>query len=147
MGRILSSAPLDLVDFLFDLEGFEVIEFGFVRLKFGVEFVLACFFLDVILAILPLEPQYPYRVQDLRFRFSQREPLFLPCHPLQGSCRYGQTPRLRLCPLCGHRSAIPFSFQNSNARVQGERSVRGAQATALLSSPRRPSQWCKANLP
>lgn len=30
MGGILSTAPLDLVDFLFDLEGFEVIEFGLV---------------------------------------------------------------------------------------------------------------------
>lgn len=45
MGGILSSTPLDLVDLLFDFEGLEVIELGFVRLKLGVEFVLASFFL------------------------------------------------------------------------------------------------------
>jgi hypothetical protein len=42
---VLAAAPLDLVDFLFDFEGFEVVEFWFVRLEFGVEFVLAGFFL------------------------------------------------------------------------------------------------------
>jgi len=30
MGGILSFAPLDLVDFLFNFEGFEVVEFRFV---------------------------------------------------------------------------------------------------------------------
>jgi len=40
-----NSAPLDLVDLLFDLEGFEVVEFGLVRLELGMELVLACFFL------------------------------------------------------------------------------------------------------
>ena len=45
VGSILSPTPLDLVDLLFDFEGLEVIELGFVRLEFGVEFVLAGFFL------------------------------------------------------------------------------------------------------
>lgn len=45
MGGVLALAPLDLVDFLFDLEGFEVVEFGLVGLEFRVEFVFAGFFL------------------------------------------------------------------------------------------------------
>jgi hypothetical protein len=46
MGSILSPAPFDLVDLLFYFEGFEIVEFGFVRLELGMELVLACFFLD-----------------------------------------------------------------------------------------------------
>ena len=45
MGGVLSLTPLDLVDFLFYLQGFQVIEFRLVRLKFGMEFVLASFLL------------------------------------------------------------------------------------------------------
>jgi hypothetical protein len=45
MGGVLSSAPLDLVDLLFYFKGFEVVELGLVRLKFGMELVLAGFFL------------------------------------------------------------------------------------------------------
>jgi hypothetical protein len=45
MRRILSFTPLDLVDLLFDLQGFEVVKFGLVGLKFGVELVFTCFFL------------------------------------------------------------------------------------------------------
>lgn len=45
MRGILSPAPLDLVDLFFDFEGFEVIEFGFVRLKLGMELVFAGLFL------------------------------------------------------------------------------------------------------
>jgi hypothetical protein len=37
----LALAPLDLVDLLLNLERFEIVELGLVRLKFGVEFVLA----------------------------------------------------------------------------------------------------------
>lgn len=50
MGGILTTAPFDLVDLLFDLEGFEVVELGFVRLELGVEFVFACLFLSPVLA-------------------------------------------------------------------------------------------------
>lgn len=48
MRCILSPAPLDLVDFLFYLQRLEVVEFRFVRLKFGVKFVLAGFFLSQV---------------------------------------------------------------------------------------------------
>ena len=46
MRSILSPAPLDLVDLLFYFEGFQVVEFGLVGLEFGVEFILAGFFLN-----------------------------------------------------------------------------------------------------
>lgn len=45
MGGILSFAPLDLIDLLLDLQRLEVIELWFVRLKLGVELVLASLFL------------------------------------------------------------------------------------------------------
>lgn len=45
MRGILSAAPLDLVDLLFDLEGLEVIELGLVGLELGMELVFAGFFL------------------------------------------------------------------------------------------------------
>ena len=45
MGGILPPAPFDLVDLLLDLEGLEVVELGFMRLKLSVELVLATFFL------------------------------------------------------------------------------------------------------
>lgn len=46
MRSVLSSAPFNLVDLLFDFQRLEVIEFGLVRLEFGVELVLAGFFLS-----------------------------------------------------------------------------------------------------
>ena len=45
MSGVLSSAPLDLVDLLLYFQRLEVIELGFVRLKFCVELVLASLFL------------------------------------------------------------------------------------------------------
>jgi hypothetical protein len=45
MGGVLSSAPLDLVDLLLYFQRLEVIELGFMRLKFCVELVLASLFL------------------------------------------------------------------------------------------------------
>lgn len=48
MGGVLALAPLDLVDLLFDLEGFQVVEFWLVRLKLGVELVFAGFFLRLL---------------------------------------------------------------------------------------------------
>ena len=45
MRRILPAAPFDLVDLLFYLEGFEVVEFRFMGLEFRMEFVLASFLL------------------------------------------------------------------------------------------------------
>jgi hypothetical protein len=43
---ILPPAPLYLIDLLFYFKGFEVVEFGFVRLEFGVKLIFACFFLQ-----------------------------------------------------------------------------------------------------
>lgn len=48
MGGILSSAPFDLIDLLFYLERFKVIEFWFMGLKLGMEFVFACFLLLMV---------------------------------------------------------------------------------------------------
>jgi hypothetical protein len=45
VGGILSPAPLDLIDFLLDLQRLEIVELGLVGLEFGVELVLASLFL------------------------------------------------------------------------------------------------------
>jgi hypothetical protein len=45
MSGVLSSTPLDLVDLFLYFQGLEVIELGFMRLKFCVELVLASLFL------------------------------------------------------------------------------------------------------
>jgi hypothetical protein len=57
MRSILPPAPLYLVDLLFYFEGFEVVEFGFMGLKFSVKLILACFFLQGVSRFLqrPLE--------------------------------------------------------------------------------------------
>jgi hypothetical protein len=41
MGGVLSAAPLNLVDLLFYLQGFEVIELGLMGLEFGMKLVFA----------------------------------------------------------------------------------------------------------
>lgn len=46
MRGVLSSTPLDLVDLFLDLEGFEVVKFGFMGLKFSMEFVFTSFLLS-----------------------------------------------------------------------------------------------------
>lgn len=46
MRRVHSLAPFDLVDFLFDFETLEIVEFRFMRLKLCVEFIFAAFFLN-----------------------------------------------------------------------------------------------------
>ena len=48
MTRVLSPAPLDLIDLLLNFKGFEVIEFRLVRLEFCMKFVFACFFLESV---------------------------------------------------------------------------------------------------
>ncbi len=48
MGGILAFAPFDFVDLFFYFEGFEVIELGFMGLKFRVEFILAGLFLRIM---------------------------------------------------------------------------------------------------
>lgn len=47
MRGVLSLAPLDLVDLLFNFERLKIVEFWFVRLELGVELVLAAFFLYI----------------------------------------------------------------------------------------------------
>lgn len=42
---VLSFTPLDLVDLLLNFQRLEVVELWLVRLEFGVELVLAAFFL------------------------------------------------------------------------------------------------------
>ena len=44
----MPAAPLDLVDLLFDLERFQVVELWLVRLEFGVELVFTGFFLRLV---------------------------------------------------------------------------------------------------
>lgn len=51
MRCVLSSAPLDLVDLLFYLQGFEVVEFWLVRLELGMELILACFLLPTVSSV------------------------------------------------------------------------------------------------
>jgi hypothetical protein len=53
MGGVLSAAPLDLVDLLFYLQGFEVIELGLMRLKFGMKLVFARLLLRRVSKIAP----------------------------------------------------------------------------------------------
>lgn len=48
VGGILSSAPLDLVDLLLDLQGLEIVELGLVGLELGMELVFAGFFLEQV---------------------------------------------------------------------------------------------------
>lgn len=50
MSCILPLAPPNLVDLFFDFQRFQVIEFGFMRLEFGIEFVFAPF-----LGLVPFE--------------------------------------------------------------------------------------------
>jgi hypothetical protein len=71
MRSILSPAPLDLVDLLFYLEGLQVVEFGFVGLKFGMELIFAGFFLNDVSSIIPVDatsccaPRCAYRLVPL----------------------------------------------------------------------------------
>jgi hypothetical protein len=53
MGGILAFAPLDLVYLFLDFKRFKVVKFGFVGLKFGMEFVFTCLFLSTTLAAQP----------------------------------------------------------------------------------------------
>jgi hypothetical protein len=50
VGGVLAFTPLDLVYLFLDFERFKVVKFGFVGLKFGVEFVFTCFFLSTVSA-------------------------------------------------------------------------------------------------
>lgn len=46
MCRVLPLAPFDAVDLLLNFEGFEVVEFGLMRLELCIKFVFAALFLQ-----------------------------------------------------------------------------------------------------
>lgn len=97
MGGILSAAPFDLIDFLFNLEGLEVVEFRLVRLEFCVELVLAGFFLDYLLISASCRDGSTVRSKQQarrghsRSRYAQIARHVHPCHQSLGSCQCDQT--------------------------------------------------------
>lgn len=93
MRSILSPAPLDLVDFLFYLQGFQVVEFGLVRLKFGMEFVFTGFLLPMVSYSECIRnwPENSLRMEsDGPIRSSRRALPVHPCHRLLDNCQYGR---------------------------------------------------------
>ena len=97
MGGILSPTPLDLVDFLFYLQGFQVIELGLMRLEFGMEFVLASFLLPMV----SYSERNPKTLKSLLHlgsdgpihSFQITLPVH-PCHQLRDNCQYDRTLQL-----------------------------------------------------
>ncbi len=90
MRGILSPTPLDLVDFLLYLQGFQVIELGLMRLELGMKFVLASFLLPTV--------SYSERITktltsflrlgcDGPIRSFRRALPVHPCHRLLDNCR------------------------------------------------------------
>ena len=82
MRSVLSSTPFNLVDFLFYLERFEVVEFWLMRLEFGMEFVLASFFLPKFSSVsgLGIQASSACSWAYEPFHFSQKAPRDLLCH-------------------------------------------------------------------
>lgn len=74
MRGVLTFAPLDLVDLLFYFERLEIVEFGFVRLEFSVELVLAGFFLHSISNLL-LQTHNSLRTVSFLSKSTTRPPL------------------------------------------------------------------------
>lgn len=102
MRSVLSPTPLDLVNFLFYFQGFQVIEFGLVRLKFCMEFVFASFLLPMVSCSERNRkwPEDPLRLEsDGPIRSSQRVLPVRPCHQLLDNCQCGRILQLILCPL------------------------------------------------
>lgn len=56
MRRVLPSTPFDLIDLLFYLQGFKVVEFRLMGLKLGMELILAGFFLPAISIVVNSSP-------------------------------------------------------------------------------------------
>ena len=96
MRSILPSTPFDLIDLFFYLEGFEVVELGFVRLELGVEFVFACLLLFGM-SIGPLWTAGADPLEDeiahLQTHSAQRVLHGPLCRQSPGSCRCGRTRR------------------------------------------------------
>jgi hypothetical protein len=112
---ILSPAPFDLVDFLFDLKGFQVVEFGFMRLELSVKLVLACFFL-LFVSHPPSRSLRSHQAMYAQSRSAQIEPLCLPYLQLPDSYQYDRIRQLRLYRLykriSKHPSSSPTEAQN-----------------------------------
>lgn len=94
MRGVLSSTPLDLVDLLFYLQGFQVIELGLMRLELGVEFVFTCFLLSMVSysehITKALESLLRLACDGPIHSFRRALPV-RPCHQLLDSCRCDQT--------------------------------------------------------
>ena len=67
MRCVLSPTPLDLIDFLFYFQGFEIIKLGFVGLELGVKLVLACLLLLAVRYSLHGGPIVASKPDDLRW--------------------------------------------------------------------------------
>ena len=109
----MSPAPLDLVDLLFYLKRFEVIEFGLMGLEFGMEFVFAGFFLvsSVLASFLEHIRNIELRKYiNIPFRSSRIIQHALPCLRLPDSFLYDQIQLWRLCRLQTQR----VSYCSSN---------------------------------
>ena len=97
MGGILSPTPLDLVDFFFYLQGFQVIELGLMRLEFGMKFVLASFLLPMVSysehIVKTFESLLRFRSDGPIRSFQITLPVH-PCHQSQDNCQCGRTLQL-----------------------------------------------------
>lgn len=97
MGGVLSSAPLDLVDFLFNLQGFQIIELGLMRLELSVELVFASFLLPTVSyseGITKALESLLRMAFDGPIRSFQRALPVHPCHQLRDNCQCDQIRRL-----------------------------------------------------
>jgi hypothetical protein len=116
VGGILSSAPLYFVDLLFYFEGLQVIEFGFVGLEFGVELVLACFFLKS--SQTPAR-EIPRAICRSRLHILSHSSRIIRLYPLylqwQGSCQCDQIRLSKLCPLQSQRVRFAFVFKKEQS--------------------------------
>lgn len=110
MRCVLPPAPLDLIDLFFYLQRFQVVEFRLVRLKLGMEFVLACFLLLSVRSSLRLFV-LKAMVQGGGSRHSQshssrKGPLDLLCRPSLDNCQCDRTPPSILYPLSDNVSKV-----------------------------------------
>jgi hypothetical protein len=99
MRGILALTPLDLVDLLLNLERFEIVKFWLVRLKFGVEFVLATLFLQGdasdIGGLTMTRTSMLHRHPHVPSHFARTVQHDHPCHQWQGSYRSNRIQRSR----------------------------------------------------
>ena len=98
MRGVLSLAPLDFIDLLFYLQGFQIIELGLVRLELRVEFVFASFLLPTV----NYSECVTKTLESLRglgrdgpIRSFRRVLPVRPCHQLLDNCQYDRILRLK----------------------------------------------------